>query len=381
MALLLPYYSVLVCHKYSTFLLLDLPETSCRPDSSRPILFTMVAIKLFVGNLPENCPDETIRDLFSPYGSVEDVVIIKNYGFVKFANEDDAAKAAKDLNQSKLSGKTIIVEASKPKRDQGDNRDGNRDNRDRRDGGRDRDRGDRGGRDRARRDDRGPRRDRDGPGGPPGGSGPGLGPLIGGLGGGNLNGLGALGSLGGLGAPPLGAPLGAQLGGPLGAPLGGLGILSAVNTLAAVAEKKQRLDSTQQQPSQQTQRQQQPQAPPSQAASNKDQPDPDVRVRREVVHTRDVPNAAAMGLGSGYVIYERYYVDGNHRLLQGLPLSQLPRMSDNRPVPDNPDTKQAYLNEVANDMNQSQFRDRSPVSSMYSVNGAPDYRRNYDQRR
>merc|ERR1719378_1067880 len=124
----------------------------------------MVAIKLFVGNLPENCPEDTIRDLFSPYGSVEDVVIIKNYGFVKFANEDDAAKAAKDLNQSKLSGKNIIVEVSKPKGNQSDSRGGNRGNRDRRDAGRDRERGDRGGRDRDRgaRDDRGPRGDRDG---------------------------------------------------------------------------------------------------------------------------------------------------------------------------------------------------------------------------
>ena len=339
-----------------------------------------MSTKLFVGNLPDDCPDDTIRDLFAPYGNLDDVVVIKNYGFVKFTNEDDASRAVKDLDKSIIAGKTINVELSKPRRDQGDNRGGNRDNRDRRDGGRDRDRGDRSGRDRDRggRDDRGPRRDRDGQGGPPGRSGPGLGPLIGGLGGANLDRLGALGGLGGLGAPPLGAPLGAPLGGPLGgqlgaqlgAPLGGLGILSAVNTLAAAAGKNQQLNSAQQQ-----QPPQQQQTPP-QRRNSQDQPDPDVRVRGEVKHTQDVPNAAALGLGGGYVIYERYYVDGSHPLLTGLPLPKLPLLSDVRPnnQPDNrPDSRQNQ-NDIQN--SRDVYRDRSPMNS----NGDFE-RRNYDQRR
>jgi len=179
---------------------------------------------------------------------------------------------------------------------------------------------------------------------------------------GSGNGVSSNPSIGGLPAGPLAALASPQLGGLGAAPLAGLGALagagtgslgglfSAVSTFAAVAEKQQQLNSNQQQ-----QQPMQQQTSFQDRRSERDQPDPDVRVRREVVPTRDVPNAAAMGLTNGYVIYERYYVDPSHPLLKGLPLPELPRMSDNRSSnnsnPQNDNRRDNY----------DSYRDRSPV--------------------
>jgi len=229
--------------------------------------------KLYVGNLPDNYSESSLRDVFSSYGGVDQVAVIKNYAFVHFNDENEATQAVKDLNGTTIGDKKIKLEVSKNKGDAKANSENDRGRE--RNSGRDRDRG--GDRDRDRGLKRG--RDRDDRRGPPGGGGaPGLGPLIGGLG--NLGGLNAppVGPLGGLGAG-LGAGLGGGLGG-LGAPglgalggaqLNGLGILSAVNTLAAVAEKSQQMNSQQQQqqgglfqPQQQPQQQQQQPPPPQQ---------------------------------------------------------------------------------------------------------------------
>jgi len=305
--------------------------------------------KLFVGNLPEDCTKESLQDLFGSYGGIDEVAIIKNFAFIHFTSEDDAKKAMKDLHGTKFAGKALNVELSNRGekrdnrgRDNRDNRD-NRDSRDNRDRGRDRDRD----RDRS---ERGPRSSRDGPGVL--GAGPGLGPLV-------SPGLGALG-----GAPGLASLLPGGLGalGGLGAnPLGGLGILSELNTLAAVAGKNQQLQQQQHQPSSV----QQQQLPPNRT-NGREQPDPDVRVRREVVHTQDIPNSASMGLGNGYVIYERYYVDASHPLLKGLPLPQLPRMSDSRQATGNvnnaaPPSASINLNPGGGG-GSAAYRDRSPMN-------------------
>lgn len=311
--------------------------------------------KVFVGNLPDECAKDTIRDVFGPYGVIDDVAVVKNFAFVHFSSEGDANNAVRDLDGSKIGGKQINVEISKKQdnaRSGGGGGGGRRD----REKDRDRERNDRGGGMQQRRG-RMPERSMHvggilgagplGLGGPMGGgNGVGNNPNIGGLPAGPLAALAAGPPLGGLGVSPL-AGLGALAGAGAG-PLGGL--FSAVSTFAAVAEKQQQLNSNQQQ-----QQQQQPMQQQSfqDRRPERDQPDPDVRVRREVVPTRDVPNAAAMGLTNGYVIYERYYVDPSHPLLKGLPLPELPRMSDN-----------LSSNNARNDNrrdNCESYRDRSPV--------------------
>ena len=336
--------------------------------------------KLYVGNLPENFSEASLCDVFLPYSGLDQVAVFKNFAFVHFTDENEASKAVKDLDGTTIGDKKVSVEVSRSKGRGG--RDG---------GGRDRDRCDR---------DRGSRRDRDrdGPRGPPRGQGggAGLGPLIGGLGGlgglgtpgGPLGGLG--GALGGLGGGQLGGLGGGQLGGLAGGQLGGLGggelggIFSAVNTLAALGEKTQLMNSAQSQQQQemgflqQQQRQQQQQQQQQQPQQTyPDQPDANSRGRREAAPATTAPNAV-VGTNNGYVIYERYYVDPSHALLKGLPLPQLPPLPDVR-LDLRPEPQQQLNDNLRQDVfrdRQDVYRDRSPI------NGNKDFeQRNYDQRR
>ncbi|XP_065676540.1 RNA-binding protein 4-like isoform X1 [Hydra vulgaris] len=269
--------------------------------------------KVYVGNLPDNCNPDNLRGLFGPYGEVNELTVIKNFAFVHFAREEDANNAVQDLHKSKMLGQQITVEISKSRskdkkdRSNGGGRENHRENR------------------RDRRDDRRDRGMRRGP-----------------------------QPIGGLNAP---------LGGILGAApveqniLGGLGIFSAVNTLAAAAAAEQQS------------RQQELNRQDHQRINSHSQPDPDVRVRREVVHSREVPNAGKLGLTDGYVIYERYYVDSNHPLLKGLPIPELPRMTDT--YVSGRDSFRSNQRDVYDD-----FRDRSPIA-----NRRDDYDRERDRSR
>jgi len=233
--------------------------------------------KLYVGNLPDKCKDDTIRDLFSPYGEVAELAVIKNYAFVHFKDEEVAKNAVRDLSGTKLLGNEISVEISK---NRGNKDRGNRDRRDgsKRDGPR---------RDGPRRD--GPRRDI-----PPRDKFPV-----------NFNNnrnedfaqnLSNLSSLLGIGGG------GNLLSNPI-APMPGLGgILSTVSTLNAVAEKQKEILQSNMKT-----------IPPL----NKNDSE---HAGRELTRNSGVPKSNK----SGYVIYERYYVDPNHALLKGLPLPELP---------------------------------------------------------
>jgi len=221
-------------------------------------------IKVYVGNLPDNCPPDSLRDLFSGYGVLKELDIIKNFAFVHFDRESDATQAVKDLDNTKLLGQVITVQVSKNQTSKSNSRD-----RDRRD------------------DRRPPRRNPNGPmsnnrGPPP-----------------PMNSLGGI-----LGAAPVPAPL------------GGLGLLSSLNA-AVAAEQQRNLESELRLEREHRER-----------GREREQPNPDVRVRREVVHTRDVPNASKLGVSDGYVIYERYYVDPSHPLLKGLPTPEYSRVTD-----------------------------------------------------
>ena len=86
--------------------------------------------KLYVGNLDYSTSDEELKELFSAYGEVENVKIIKTaegkprgFAFVEMVAEDSAENAAKNLNQSSFKNRTLVVnEARNERRD--DNRSG-----------------------------------------------------------------------------------------------------------------------------------------------------------------------------------------------------------------------------------------------------------------
>lgn len=83
----------------------------------------MDANKLYVGNLPWSMNDQALRDLFSTFGEITDAVVItdrmsgrsKGFGFVTFANPDDAQKAIAEMHEKEIEGRKIVVNVAKPR--------------------------------------------------------------------------------------------------------------------------------------------------------------------------------------------------------------------------------------------------------------------------
>lgn len=82
-----------------------------------------MSTNIYVGNLPFSVTTETIEKLFSPYGIVESVNLIKDretgrlrgFGFVEMASGANEAIAA--LNDKDLDGRTLRVNLAKPRED------------------------------------------------------------------------------------------------------------------------------------------------------------------------------------------------------------------------------------------------------------------------
>ena len=72
-------------------------------------------VKVFVGNLPDRCPESSLEDLFSPYGKIKGIIMVKTYAFIHFESDRDARKAVEDLHKTKLLGKELTVEIAKNK--------------------------------------------------------------------------------------------------------------------------------------------------------------------------------------------------------------------------------------------------------------------------
>lgn len=78
--------------------------------------------KLYVGNLPYSVTEESLKALFSQFGSVESVVLIKDretgrakgFGFVEFEVQADAEKAL-ELNGKDFEGRALKVNMAKPR--------------------------------------------------------------------------------------------------------------------------------------------------------------------------------------------------------------------------------------------------------------------------
>ncbi|OGK12627.1 hypothetical protein A3C98_00850 [Candidatus Roizmanbacteria bacterium RIFCSPHIGHO2_02_FULL_37_15] len=88
--------------------------------------------KLYVGNLPWSVNEQSLKDMFSPFGEITEVVIIsdrytgrsKGFGFVTFANEADAEKAIAELSNKEIDGRKIIVNIAKPREERSNQRGG-----------------------------------------------------------------------------------------------------------------------------------------------------------------------------------------------------------------------------------------------------------------
>ena len=79
-------------------------------------------MKLYVGNLPYTTTDESLREIFEPYGAVESATVVmdritgksKGFGFVEMPDAD-AQKAIAALNGRQVAGRALKVDSAKPR--------------------------------------------------------------------------------------------------------------------------------------------------------------------------------------------------------------------------------------------------------------------------
>jgi cold-inducible RNA-binding protein len=88
--------------------------------------------KLFVGSLSWETTDERLQAAFAPFGEVTEAKVItdrdtgrsRGFGFVTFADPQDAAKAISALDGKDLDGRTIKVNEAQDKPRDGGGRSG-----------------------------------------------------------------------------------------------------------------------------------------------------------------------------------------------------------------------------------------------------------------
>ncbi|MDT8272254.1 MAG: RNA-binding protein [Desulfomonilia bacterium] len=79
-------------------------------------------MNLYVGNLPYKITERELQDLFTQYGEVTSVKIIKDnysnqskgFGFVEMTSVSEGQQAIKDLNGTTLQDRKIIVNEARP---------------------------------------------------------------------------------------------------------------------------------------------------------------------------------------------------------------------------------------------------------------------------
>ncbi|OGD21583.1 MAG: hypothetical protein A2Y69_10700 [Candidatus Aminicenantes bacterium RBG_13_59_9] len=80
--------------------------------------------KLYVGNLNYKTDEDKLKEIFTQYGEVTSVNILKGrgFGFVEMATSENAAEARNRLNGTEFEGRRLIVNEAKPRaeRPQGD---------------------------------------------------------------------------------------------------------------------------------------------------------------------------------------------------------------------------------------------------------------------
>ena len=82
-------------------------------------------MNIFVGNLSNDVQEEDLMNLFSEFGQVKEVKIIrdmftqqtKGFGFVEMPGLADAQKAINGLNTKEVKGKKLVVNEDRPKTD------------------------------------------------------------------------------------------------------------------------------------------------------------------------------------------------------------------------------------------------------------------------
>ncbi len=84
-------------------------------------------MNIYVGNLSTEVTEEDLNNLFSEYGNITSVKIIKDmysgtskgFGFIELSGQAEAQAAINKLNSKELKGKSIVVNEARPKSSNG----------------------------------------------------------------------------------------------------------------------------------------------------------------------------------------------------------------------------------------------------------------------
>lgn len=79
--------------------------------------------KLYVGNLPFSATEDSLKEAFSQFGTVETVTIImdrdtgqsKGFGFIELGTKQEAAAAIAKMNGADMGGRTLKVSEAQAK--------------------------------------------------------------------------------------------------------------------------------------------------------------------------------------------------------------------------------------------------------------------------
>ncbi len=82
-------------------------------------------MKVYVGNLAYSIDENKLEELFSSYGEIKEVVVIKDkfsgrskgFGFITFADAETASKAISEMNGKEIEGRALTVSEAKPMED------------------------------------------------------------------------------------------------------------------------------------------------------------------------------------------------------------------------------------------------------------------------
>ena len=80
-------------------------------------------MNIYVGNLPYAITSEEVKSIFSAYGEVAAVRLIKDretgrakgFGFVEMHNNDEAKAALEAMNGQEIGGRKVVVNEAAPR--------------------------------------------------------------------------------------------------------------------------------------------------------------------------------------------------------------------------------------------------------------------------
>ena len=84
-------------------------------------------MNIFVAKLNFDTQSEDLREAFEEFGEVSSAKVIddkytgksRGFGFVEMDNDEEALEAIKNLNDSELDGRTIVVKKAEPRKSGG----------------------------------------------------------------------------------------------------------------------------------------------------------------------------------------------------------------------------------------------------------------------